>query len=57
MPNQPVPNQPDPDQPDNVQPKPDLADVPVKPDRARESDPVGNTPDDPPVEDLTLPTE
>ena len=46
-----------PDQSPNVQPKPDLADVPVKPERAREVDPVGDTPDDPPVEDLTLPTE
>lgn len=46
-----------PDRPDNVQPKPDLADVPVRPERAPDVDPVGDAPDDPPAEDLTLPTE
>ena len=46
-----------PDEAPNVQPKPDLADVPVKPERAREVDSAGDAPDDPPVEDLTLPTE
>ena len=46
-----------PDQPDNVQLKPDLADVPIRPDRKPYPDPVGDAPDDPPAEDLTLPTE
>ena len=45
------------DAPDNVQPKPNLPDVPVRPDRAPEADPVGDAPGDPPAEDLTLPTE
>jgi hypothetical protein len=45
------------DAPDNVQPKPNLPDVPVRPDRAPEADPAGDAPGDPPAEDLTLPTE
>jgi hypothetical protein len=45
------------DQPDNVQPKPDLADVPVKPDSSNDVDAAGANPADPPAEDLTLPTE
>lgn len=46
-----------PDQPDNVHPKPDLAEVPMQPARASDPDPAGDAPEDPPVEDLTLPTE
>ncbi len=45
-----------------VEPKPDLADVPMKPapspvDVDREEDPQGDDPTNPPAEDLTLPTE
>jgi len=46
----------------DVQPKPDLADVPMKPAPTpdtveREEEPVGTDPDNPPAEDLTLPAD
>ncbi len=46
----------------NVEPRPDLADIPMKPAPSprgieRDEDPRGDDPKNPPAEDLTLPTE